>query len=529
MLNIKNYKSFGRPRTWKKIVEYDWHVYKKDDEMSYQDLNGNITLVDNILEFENDLKEYKKDLYETYEKETHINRRKTKKEMDKQYYSSAIMRSFRVSINHIELQSLVNPNDNPYEQKQIVIKFYQDLLNEFIDTLNRNNKFKQKVKVVLADIHFDQTSPHIHIHISNLRQRYLKKLNRQSWTCNYEQSDILRILKSEKSKFNCQDSINEWFSQKLRAKINNANLVNKIDLKKLFPDQYDLQLYKLKNKIKNINENNIKNESYEIMNWKRDKKISFLIAKETLKYLNLNVDSDDNKIHNRKKMDDVISYCWKQTIAQAIMNYQRYQYDLQHINDKNNKTKDEFKFDLSKINENEFVDKVIKESYELGLNIFVFNPKNLKICENILLSNISQYCPELKNIEKELINSLNLFKKLNQEQILNNQNVINQQSCSFKKIVEKNLNNQTKENDNKMKNSGFLLSSYEFNQNKENNVKKKLKDELSKLDNYLDDNYELLLNRVNSEKVENTDYVKLKNIYDLEKEEKFKQFQQLSR
>ena len=211
------------------------------------------------------------------------------------------------------------------------------------------------------------------------------------------------------------------------------------------------------------------------------------------------------------------------------MNYQRYQYDLQHINDKNNKTKDEFKFDLSKINENEFVDKVIKESYELGLNIFVFNPKNLKICENILLSNISQYCPELKNIEKELINSLNLFKKLNQEQILNNQNVINQQSCSFKKIVEKNLNNQTKENDNKMKNSGFLLSSYEFNQNKENNVKKKLKDELSKLDNYLDDNYELLLNRVNSEKVENTDYVKLKNIYDLEKEEKFKQFQQLSR
>lgn len=39
----------------------------------------------------------------------------------------------------------------------------------------------------------------------------------------------------------------------------------------------------------------------------------------------------------------------------------------------------------------------------------------------------------------------------------------------------------------------------------------------------MDDNYELLLNRVNSEKVENTDYVKLKNIYDLEKEEKLKQ------
>lgn len=218
------------------------------------------------------------------------------------------------------------------------------------------------------------------------------------------------------------------------------------------------------------------------------------------------------------------------------MNYQRYEYDLQHINDKNNKTKDEFKFDLSKINDNKYVDKVIKESNELGLNIFVFNPKNLKMCENILLSNISKYCPELKTIEKELIDSLKLFKNLTKEQILNNQNVINQQNVSFKNIIEKNQNNknnqnsQTKENNNMKNNSRFLLSSYEFNQNKENNVKQKLKDELYAFnDNYLDDHYELLLNRVNSEKVKNIDYVKLKNIYDLEKEEKFKQFQQLSR
>lgn len=525
MLNIKNYKSFGRPRTWKKIVEYDWHIYKKDDEMSTQDLNANITLVDNILEFEKDLENYKKDLYETYSKEKNINRRKTKKEMDKEYYSSGIMRTFRVSVNHIELQSLVNPNDNPYEQKETIINFYKDVLDEFVDTLNRNNKFNQKVKVVLADIHFDQTSPHIHIHISNLRKRNLKKLNREAWTCNYEQSDILRILKKEKAKFNSQDSINEWFSQKLRAKIQKANLINKIDLKKLFPDQYDIQLYKLKNKIKNVNKNNT-NESSERMNWKIDKEISFIIAKQTLNLLNLSVDEDNNKIHNRKKLDDVCLYCWKQSIAQAIMNFQRYQYDLQNINSKNNEKKDKFEFDLSKLNDNEYIYKVIKESYELGLNIQIIQPNELKLFNNILLSNISKYCPELKNIEQELIKGLNLFKNLTQEQIINNQTVKNQVNCSLTHLVKENINNKNKQSD--ITNNSLLLTSSQFESNKANDIKNKYKKELSQLDDYLDDNYELLLNKVNSEKLENTDYKKLKNIYDLEREEKLKQFKQLS-
>lgn len=524
MLNIKNYKTFGHPKTWKKIVEYDWHIYKKDDEMSTQDLNANITLVDNILEFEKDLNSYKKDLYETYKKEKNVSRRKTKKEIDKQYYSSSIMRTFRVSVNHIELQSLVNPNDNPYEQKQTIINFYKDVLNEFVDTLNSNNKFNQKVKVVLADIHFDQTSPHIHIHISNLRKRNLKKLNREAWTCNYEQSDILRILKKEKAKFNSQDSINEWFSQKLRSKIKKANLVNKIDLKKLFPEQYDIQLYKLKNKIKNVNEKNT-NESYERMNWKRDKEISFIIAKQTLSSLNLSIDEDNNKIHNRKKLDDVCLYCWKQSIALAIMNYQRYQYDLSCFGDKN-KNKDEFKFDLSKLNDNEYIDKVIKKSYELGLNIQIIQPNELKIFNNILLSNISQYCPELKNIEQELIKGLNLFKNLTQEQIINNQTVKNQVNCSLDHLVKENSSNKNKEIEKT--NNYLLLTSSEFESNKANDVKNKYKKELAQLEDYLDDNYELLLNKVNSEKLENTDYKKLKNIYDLEREEKLKQFKQLS-
>ena len=63
-----------------------------------------------------------------------------------------------------------------------------------------------------------------------------------------------------------------------------------------------------------------------------------------------------------------------------------------------NKNKDEFKFDLSKLNDNEYIDKVTKDSYELGINIKIIQPKELKLFDNILLSNISKYCPELKSI-----------------------------------------------------------------------------------------------------------------------------------
>lgn len=114
----------------------------------------------------------------------------------------------------------------------------------------------------------------------------------------------------------------------------------------------------------------------------------------TFDYLNnLNLSTSYNHIDNRKKLSNVTLYCWKQSIAQAIMNYQRYQYDLQHINDKNNKTKDEFKFDLSKINDNEYIYDLIKDSNKLGLNIEIIQTNELKMFDNILLPNISKYCP----------------------------------------------------------------------------------------------------------------------------------------
>lgn len=207
------------------------------------------------------------------------------------------------------------------------------------------------------------------------------------------------------------------------------------------------------------------------------------------------------------------------------MNYQRYQYDLEHIDDKNSKNKDEFKFDLSKINDNEYINKMIKESFDLKLNIDIIQPNELKLFDNILLSNISEYCPDLKNIEQELIKGLNLFQNLTQEQIVNNQNVKNQVNCTLTNLVKENLKNPNKQNNNKS-NNNFLLSSEQFKANKSSNIKKKYKQELN---NYIDDDYELVLSKVHSDKVENTDYVKLKNVYDIEKEEKLKQLQQLSR
>ncbi len=529
MLNIRLYKKLAVPKTWLGIINYDSHEYKDDDLISEDDTCENFCLIDNKEKFESELKQYKIDLTESYLNEDHVSRRKTKKEIDKEYYSSGIMRSFRISINHIETDSLHKPNDDENTKRQNIINFYKLFMNEIQDTLNKNNRWKQEVLIIKADLHFDQTNPHIHFHVSNLRKKFLKKLNRECVTCNIEQSDLIRMLNKEKSiQKNKNLTINEIFTQKLRNKKENLDLINRIDLKKLYPEIYDVQLYKTKNNIKNLDlseilQNGQLKESYEGINHKNDKKIVFKMTSDYLN--NLNLSTSSNHIDNRKKLSDVTLYCWKQSLALAIMNYQIYQYDLEHINDKNNKNKDEFKFDLSKLNDNEYIDKVTKDSYELGINIKIIQPKELKLFDNILLSNISKYCPELKSIEQELIKGLNLFKNLTQEQILNNQTVKDQVNCSLTNLVKENLKNPNKQNNNKS-NNNFLLSSEQFKSNKSSNIKKKYKQELN---NYIDDDYELVLSKVYSDKVENTNYVKLKNVYDIEKEEKLKQLRQLSR
>lgn len=253
MLNIKDNK-FGFYKTFKQILEYDNHKYKEDRLIDPNFKNDNVRIVDNVESFKKDIMKYRYDLFESYKKERHNKNKKTDKQINKIFQSTKIMRSFRISINHIELDSLHNPNDSDEKKKENIINFYKNTLNEFTNLLNRNNKYsKENVKIVQADIHFDQASPHMHVHLSNLTKKYMKKLKRNVVSNNYNISDAIHELIQEKKEANYSKSINSYFADKLKENHpkENYELINEIDTKKMFPQYYNIFLYKKQNNINN--------------------------------------------------------------------------------------------------------------------------------------------------------------------------------------------------------------------------------------------------------------------------------------
>lgn len=272
------------PKTYKKAINYDDHKYKEDRLKKDDEIN--VRLVDNVALFEAELQAYKEDLKASYKAEKHSKLKKTNKEINKIFHSSKIMRSFRISCNHIELNSLHKPNDTEIQKRQNIINYYSDVLNQFSDLLNKNNKFGQEVQIVQADIHFDQTSPHLHVHVSNLYEREVKKLNRKNVnTCNIDISDAIKILKQKQRDIYKEEGIklapNEIFARSLRNVNSNYALTNKIDLKKLFPEQYDL--FSLK-----------KNAELNEKSWRLDKELFFTNAKSNLIKLGLKVDQTND-------------------------------------------------------------------------------------------------------------------------------------------------------------------------------------------------------------------------------------------
>lgn len=144
------------------------------------------------------------------------------------------------------------------------------------------------------------------------------------------------------------------------------------------------------------------------------------MAKEQLKDLNLSIDNQ-NDIANRKKIDDVALYCWKQSLAIQIAKQQKLEHELALKDNQKTTEKQKFELDLSVINDNKYVQNLIQNSLKHDeLNMEIIQPNQLKDVQNSLLTNISVLCPELKPIENELINSLGLFKHQSQSEVLNN-------------------------------------------------------------------------------------------------------------
>ena len=541
MLNIKDCKC-AVPRTWKSVTEYDFHKYK-EDRLTSNDLEDfNITLIDNLDSFEEDVAIYKEDLTKSYKTNRNTKTRKTDQEINQAFHTSHIMRTFRLSVNHIELDSLHKPNDNEHQRRKNIVNFYNDCLNEFQNVLNEDlktsikdpNYQNQKIKIVLADVHFDQTSAHLHIHVSNIIKRFSKTLKQEILTCNKMKSDAIKILSKQAKEQNYKNSINEIFTQKLRNKKENLELINQIDLKKIFTKYYDVQLYKKEHNIKNLNvvdymyEGKLRN-SYERLNWREDKEIFFHMTKEHLLDLNLKIDNN-NEITNSRKLEDLTLYCWKQSIAMQMVQQQRYDYDLKLKENKNSGDEPEpFKPDLSQMNNNKYVEELLQKSLENDyLSFTIIQPHEIKEYQHMLLSNISGICPELKSIEEELIKTHNLFKDLNQSQILNNHNFFEWSNNLNMDYAAKNHNKTTMQNNiagggnGGNNNISKNLSCFDY-KNKEEKRRRKAKTN-TKSNVYVPEDNTL---KPKKQIDINSYYLRQKKLEDVEKEKKIEKIRQL--
>lgn len=382
MLNIKD-NGFGRPKTYKSILNYDKHHYKEDRLVvkSNDKENENVRLVDNVEQFEKLLKQYNKDLFDSFSKERHNKLKKTHKEMVKSYLDSKILRSFRISINHIELDALHSPTDTKEQRKENIVNFYKQTLDTFVKQLESSHPFNQKIEIVQADIHFDQASPHLHVHVSNLYNRFSKKLNRDIISNNIKISDAINSLMTEKMENDIKQPINEIFSQKLKQSVENDprySLVNRIDLKALFPHIYDLNKWKIARGYDDINRF-----------WRHDKELYFQMVRQNLKAWGFkDLINEPNDILLSRKIDDISLYCYKQGLY------------MKATKDLNFSEKSIFELIYSP-------NKVCNKISELT----ILEPQNLKKYEDKISKNISYYDEKLYQIEQELINNLELFKQ----------------------------------------------------------------------------------------------------------------------
>lgn len=223
MLNIKDC-GFSYPKTFKNILDYDKHSdkYKSENNVVKNDQKFNVYLVDNSEKFEQNLQKYHKHLYFANQEQRHKNRKKTNAQIKKDFYEAAIMRTFRIQVNSVELRKINQGILGPEKIHENTTAFYQKTLEQAIAILDHENKQKrQPLMIVKADVHFDQTNPHIHIHLSNFYEKKVKEnykdqeYKKTVITNNIDQTGLIKRL----------DNISKKFQQEKQLKVSPTEIL----------------------------------------------------------------------------------------------------------------------------------------------------------------------------------------------------------------------------------------------------------------------------------------------------------------
>lgn len=434
MFNVK-FNGFGTPNTYLNICNYDLHFYKEEDIVVANESQDNVTLVDNLESFAFDVFKYKDDLTKMIksdrvkrrfihkrqqykaqilelekEKEKYVNNPKILKQIDNsikhlkivakdtstkaqiaryEYNTSKVMRTYRIAINHIELDSLHHPNDTPAQRRENIISFYRDCLVKLQEVLASQNKMGLAPKIIKADIHFDQTSPHMHVHISNLYERESTTLKRDDvMTCNLMNTDLIQWLQQINRKYKLSLKPNEIYAHLLQA--DNPKVyanINSINLVKLMPEMYDVNAYK---RLMNLSSSGKRYDLNGSNNWRANKDVAFQMHQANLKQLKLSIDPL-NKVLNARKINDASLWFFKQNMFSKMYSPQNKQASEQV-----------FKKSLDNHLENNPLD--LDNKLKIDINNVQLNYANLCV-------NLPQFDPNLTQIHEEINEGLLLFMK----------------------------------------------------------------------------------------------------------------------
>ncbi len=187
---IKN--SSGNVKNYEKLVLYPEHKLKHHSLIVAEELDENVTLVNNVDLFEQQVKKFKSD---QHYKNANISQNKSRDQKSPEEFkewieNKKIVNTFLLQENAIFFATQFN-ND-----KDKIIDYYEKALDSWLAATN-----VPKEQVIAAMIHFDQSTPHMHVSISNFTSKKYKTLdNKEILGVNSKKFNPTTILKTIRDK-----------------------------------------------------------------------------------------------------------------------------------------------------------------------------------------------------------------------------------------------------------------------------------------------------------------------------------------
>lgn len=186
--------TFANRKNYVKFIDYPEHKNKNKEAIVIDELQHNYTFINRKKEFIAEVKQWEKDQYDlNFHRTHHRNRTVSEKHLEHKLDNKKIMTSYTITENALFFQQKFNGN------RSQINHYWEMVLDAFLFEADI-----PKDKVISAIVHHDQTSPHLHISISNFVDKYSVDQKRIIKSVNINQHNLYKNL-IENKKYSKED------------------------------------------------------------------------------------------------------------------------------------------------------------------------------------------------------------------------------------------------------------------------------------------------------------------------------------